>query len=66
MDIDNLQNYDSYASFKTRCYKVIGENQERIRYFLQHQEREDFLLKTNVLWDISFRAREIICQEYGK
>ena len=64
--LENLESYVSYASFKIRCIKVIGENQEIIETFLQQKEADDFLLKLNVLWDTSCKAREVICHEHGK
>ena len=66
MDLETLNSYESYASFKIRCKKVIGENQEIIEYFLKQKDADDFLLKLNVLWDTSCEAREVICHDFGK
>ena len=66
MDLETLKSYESYASFKIRCKKVIGEKQEIIESFLKQKDADDFLLKLNVLWDTSCEAREVICHDFGK
>ena len=66
MDLEDLKTYESYASFKIRCTKVLGENQEILESFLKQKDADDFLLKLNVLWDSNSRAREVICHEHGK
>ena len=66
MDLEDLKSYESYASFKIRCKKVLGENQEILESFLKQKDADDFLLKLNVLWDSNSSAREVICHEHGK
>ena len=66
MNLENLKSYESYASFKIRCKKIVGENQEILESFLNQKGADDFLLKLNVLWDTNSRAREVICLEHGK
>lgn len=66
MNLETLKRYESYASFKIRCKKIVGENQEILESFLNQKGADDFLLKLNVLWDTNSRAREVICHEHGK
>ena len=70
MDFGELEYFESYSSYKKKCLAVLGSDTGRIRQFLQHlrnsNERDEYLLKINVVWDTNSVARELILNDSGK
>lgn len=70
MDFGELEYFESYSSYKKKCLAVLGSDTGRIRQFLRHlrnsNERDEYLLKINVVWDTNSVARELILNDSGK
>ena len=70
MDFGELEYFESYSSYKKKCLAVLGSDRGRIRQFLQHlrnsNDRDEHLLKINVVWDTNSVARELILNDSGK
>ena len=68
MEFSELQMFESYSSFKTRCVKKLSKGDLTVDQLLKHLEdgeTEDYLQKLNVIWDTGATAQTHILANSG-